>query len=188
MKQELKLLLKYSSVKTGDFVLASGKSSKIFIDCKRSLLLGSGIFLASRLLLDEIYIFADGDYNKVKLVGGVAIGGCPLATAVSLTSVSHPSFKKIHLDALYIRQAAKDHGSKNIIEGTYKSGSNIILLEDVITTGGSSINALHILKEAGLNPVAVMSIVDRQEGGVETIKKEFDIPVISLFKMEELLK
>jgi orotate phosphoribosyltransferase len=182
MKSELLSLLKQHSYKKGDFTLASGKKSPYFIDCKQTLLLAEGHVLSGRLLLDAILFLVSDAGMKVDAVAGVALGGCSIASAVSVIN----SIERLHLlDVLYIRKEEKDHGTKKLIEGNVKVGSNIVLLEDTITTGGSSVNALTILKDAGYNPVAVIAVVDRLEGGSATIREKFGIPAISLFTIKD---
>lgn len=186
---DLLTLLKKHSYKKGDFTLASGKKSSYFIDCKQTLLTANGHWLVGRLLFDTIDGFQTWEKVKINGIAAVALGGCSIASAVSTISATYiynDNKRLPELDVLYIRKEAKEHGTKNLIEGTLEKGSNIILLEDTITTGGSSINALAILKDAGYNPVAVMSVVDRLEGGSENISKNFDIPVISLFTIKEI--
>lgn len=188
MKAQLLALLKKYSYKTGDFTLSSGVKSNYFIDCKQTLLLAEGSFLASRIILEEIYKFSkDKGFLKIDVVAGVELGGCSLATAVSLMSISHPGYRKIILNSLYIRKTAKDHGTKNLIEGYAGPKSNIILLEDTLTTGKSSINALEVLKNEGYNPVAVIAIIDRLENGGVAIAERFGIPVISIFNIKDFI-
>lgn len=185
-RQELLSLLKKHSYKEGNFTLASGRESKYFIDCKQTLLLGQGHWLAGRLVFDTITHFMRKDNVRVPAVAGVALGGCSLASAVSTVSATY-IYNSIFpvMDVLYIRKEPKDHGTKKLIEGNVEKGSNVILLEDTITTGGSSIKALLALKEEGYNPVAVMSVVDRLEGGTKNITDSFGVPVISLYTIED---
>lgn len=178
--------LKTHSYKEGDFTLASGKKSSYFIDCKQTLLTADGHWLVGRLIFDTIEGFQVWEKVKIDAVAAVALGGCSIASAVSTISASYLYNNKWpRINTLYVRKETKDHGTKNLIEGNVERGSNVVLLEDTITTGGSSINALTILKDAGYNPVAVMSVVDRLEGGSENISKKFDIPIISLFTIKD---
>jgi orotate phosphoribosyltransferase len=107
--------------------------------------------------------------EPIVAVAGVELGGCPLASAVAVTSAlaGHP------LDALYVRKDAKDHGSKRLIEGSdhLQKGAQIALLEDVVTTGGSTLKAVAKLHEAGFVVRSVWALVDRQEGGAEAIRQ-----------------
>ncbi len=152
-------LLRTHAHKRGTFTLASGKTSDFFIDCKRVLLRAEGHLLAGRALLARL-----GPLD-VRGVAGVELGGCPLASAVSFASAAANS--AVPLDALYVRKAVKDHGSRQLVEGAdaLPAGARVALLEDVVTTGGSSLRALEVLREAGFVVAAVVAIVDRLEGG-----------------------
>lgn len=188
LRAELLELLKNISFKKGDFTLASGKKSDFFIDVKQTVLRGEGHLLVGQMLFERI---CELQTNKdIQLVAGVALGGCPLASAVSTISASYAINDKFPiLDALYIRKETKDHGTKNLIEGWHPNdeGEKVILLEDTLTTGGSSIAALKILFEAKYKPVCVLALVDRQEGGKEAIEREFRVPVFSIYSIEELI-
>ncbi len=157
-------LLRTHAHKRGTFTLASGKTSDFFIDCKRVLLRAEGHWLAGRALLARLG-------SEVQGVAGVELGGCPLASAVAFASAekAHREHGFAALDALYVRKVVKDHGSRQTIEGAdaLAKGASVALLEDVVTTGGSSLRALDQLKAAGLPVTRVIAVVDRLEGGRE---------------------
>jgi orotate phosphoribosyltransferase len=180
MKNRLFDLLKKHSFKEGDFTLSSGKKSKFFLDCKQTLLFAEGHYLAGFLLLNQIRLLG----KEVHGVAGVELGGCSLASSISLTSYTESS-GQLSLDALYVRKKTKDHGTSRLIEGYLPEKSSLVLVEDTITTGESSLKALRILRENNFVPIAVLSIVDREEGGKENIKREFNIPVYSLFSLKD---
>ena len=195
MKPKLLSLLKEHSFKRGEFTLASGKRSDYFLDCKTTLLRADGHYLSAHLILDALYKF-----SKVDTVAAVELGACPLASAVSTLSritefdgfnqYNQPTFHENYftpLNALYIRKSQKDHGTKQLIEGFYKPGDNVVLLEDVITTGKSTSNALGSLLDNGLNPIGVICLIDRLEGGAEEITKTFRIPLVSLFTIKDFV-
>lgn len=165
-------LLRERSFQRKRVILASGRESDFFIDCKQTVLTAEGHALVGSLmfaLLDEL--------PACDAVGGVELGGCPLASAVSLTSFQ----KRRPLPALYVRKAQKDHGTKRMIEGDRAMfpGIRVVLLEDVITTGGSSLRAVEALRSAGAEVVGVAALVDRNEGGAETIR-EAGLPLIAI--------
>jgi len=165
-------LLRQLSFERRNVVLASGRESDFFIDCKQTMLTAEGHALVGELmygLLDEL--------PPCEAVGGVELGGCPLASAVSLVSFQ----KGRPLNALYVRKAKKDHGTTKLVEGdkSLRPGLRVALLEDVITTGGSSLKAVEALKAAGADVVGVVALVDRQEGGAETIRAA-GLPLVSL--------
>jgi orotate phosphoribosyltransferase len=117
-------------------------------------------------------------------VGGVELGGCPLASAVSLISFQ----KGKPLPALYVRKERKDHGSAKLVEGDKAlfPGIRVVLLEDVITTGGSSLKAVDALKAAGATVVGIAALVDRLEGGADTIRAA-GIPLASLATRKDFM-
>ncbi|MGH7283152.1 MAG: orotate phosphoribosyltransferase [Polyangiaceae bacterium] len=161
-KARLLEILATLSYKQGTVTLASGKTSDFFIDCKQTVLTAEGHALVGELMLDAL------GSQKIDAVAGVELGGCPLASAVSLTS----SLRGTPLDAIYVRKEAKDHGSQRLIEGgtRLRKGARVALLEDVVTTGGSTLKAAKKLNAAGFEIAAVVALVDRLEGGREAIE------------------
>ena len=144
-------------------ILASGKESDFFIDCKQTILTAEGHALVGELMFEMLQ-----ELPECAAVGGVELGGCPLASAVSLVSFQRGR----PLPALYVRKARKDHGTTKLVEGDRSMSPQIpvVLLEDVVTTGGSSLNAVEALKAAGARVVGIAALVDRLEGGAETIQ------------------
>lgn len=140
--------------------LASGQTSDFFIDCKPTVLSAEGHHLVGELMLDALR-----QLPKCEAVAGVALGGCPLASAVSLTSV----IRNRPLPAVYVRKETKGHGTQKRVEGTVHAGMTVAILEDVITTGGSTLRAVEVLREAGCEVVGVVTLVDRLEGGLENL-------------------
>jgi orotate phosphoribosyltransferase len=174
--------LKKHCYKEGDFTLASGAKSNYLIDCKDFLLTSVGHIYAANLMLGYIADLED-DGPDIHGVAGVVLGGCSLASAASIISGQWSGRQPF--DALYIRKDPKDHGTTKLVEGQLLHGKNVVLLEDVLTTGSSAIKALQTLCGHGYKPVAVISIVDRLEGGRENIEKAFNIPVISLYTIKD---
>lgn len=154
------------------FILSSGRESDFFIDCKQTVLTAEGHALVGELMLAMLT-----ELPACDAVGGVALGGCPLASAVSL--VSHQ--KGRDLPALYVRTAQKEHGSGKLVEGDKSlfEGIRVVLLEDVVTTGKSSLRAVEALQSVGARVVGIAALVDRQEGGAEAIRAA-DLPLVSL--------
>lgn len=171
-RERLLSLLKQRSFERKKVILASGRESDFFVDCKQSVLTAEGHALVGELMFQAL-----GELPECDAVGGVELGGCPLASAVSL--VSHQRGRD--LPALYVRKARKDHGSAKLVEGDKAlfDGIRVVLLEDVITTGGSSLKAVEALRAVGANVVGILAVVDRQEGGAETIR-EAGLPLLSL--------
>lgn len=186
MRQELINLVRQKSFKVSHdppFTLASGKTSPYFLDLKTTLLNPKGITLVPHLIQEV----CQKNSLKFDLVAGVELGGVPLATAFSYFSYDY-TYNAIPTNcysALYIRKSAKDHGTKKLIEGEYTTAQRVLLLEDVVTSGGSSIRAVKVLQEAGLTVVGVVAVVDREEGGAANFA-DLNIPFYSLIKFSEL--
>ena len=156
-------LLRERSFARKKVTLASGRESDFFIDCKQTVLTAEGHALAGSLMLDAA--LAAGPFDAI---AGVELGGCPLASAASLTSFTRGAPK----DAVYVRKDAKDHGSKRQLEGDTRLPANasLVILEDVTTTGGSTLKAVEKLRAAGYEISSVVTLVDRLEGGREAIE------------------
>ncbi|MCC6552421.1 MAG: orotate phosphoribosyltransferase [Polyangiaceae bacterium] len=171
-REQLVRLLRERSFERKRVVLASGRESDFFIDCKQAILTAEGHALAGALMLDALDALPECD-----AVAGVELGGCPLASAVSLTSY----VRDRPLPALYVRKEVKDHGSRRMIEGdrALRPGLRVAMLEDVITTGGSTLKAVEKLRAAGAEVVGVVALVDRLEGGAEAIRAA-GLPVVAI--------
>jgi len=165
-------LLTERSFERRKVILASGRESDFFIDCKQTMLTAEGHALVGELMFDLL-----SELPACEAVGGVELGGCPLASAVSLISFQRGR----PLNALYVRKAKKDHGTTKLVEGdkSLKPGLKVALLEDVVTTGGSSLKAVESLKAAGAEVVGIVALVDRQEGGAETIRAS-GLPLVTI--------
>lgn len=157
-------LLRERSFKRGTFTLTSGATSDFFIDCKKTVLSAEGHALIGRLMLDATRALVP----DVEVVAGVELGGCSLASSVALVSFRDGR----PLDAIYVRKQAKGHGTKKQIEGgdLLAPGTRIVVLEDTVTTGGSTLRAVEVLKESGYVVPGVVAIVDRLEGGADAIR------------------
>ena len=178
-RQRLVALLRERSFERKKVILASGRESDVFIDCKQSVLTAEGHALAGELMFNAL-----SEIPECDAVGGVELGGCPLASAVSLVSFQRGR----PLPALYVRKARKDHGSAKLVEGdkALRPGLRVALLEDVITTGGSSLKAVEALKSAGAEVVGILALVDREEGGAETIR-DAGLPLYSLTRRSDFM-
>ncbi len=177
-RERLLELLRERSYARKRVVLASGKESDFFIDCKQTVLLAEGHALAGEVMLNAL-----GTFPRVGAVAGVELGGCPLASAVALLSFQRGA----PLDAVYVRKDAKDHGSRRELEGNthLPAGTRVALLEDVVTTGGSTLKAVAKLRAAGYEVAGVVALVDRKEGGGEAIAAE--VPFVALYGREDFV-
>ena len=175
MKDELLKMLKESAYKKGEFTLSSGKSSDHYVNCKPVTLTGRGLTLASMALLEHV---------DTKVVAGLTLGADPLVSGVAVCSALDMRL----VDALIVRKEAKGHGTQAWIEGReYPEGTKVVVLEDVITTGGSAIKAVKKLRDAGYKVDRVVTVVDRQEDGeADAAMKEKGLELKSLFTLKEL--
>tara|TARA_Y100000748_G_C15303264_1_gene413172 strand:+ start:116 stop:652 length:537 start_codon:yes stop_codon:yes gene_type:complete len=176
MKDELLGLLKTYAYRKGEYKLSSGKSSDHYVNCKPVTLSGRGLTLSSLLMLKEV----DTPY-----VAGLTLGADPLVSGVALVSALDSRM----VNALIVRKEAKGHGTGAFIEGLLPpEGTEITVLEDVITTGGSAIKAVKRLRDAGFKVNRVVAIVDRQENEeADKAMKWADLELKSLYKLEELI-
>jgi len=179
MKQELIDILcrksfKYS--KAPSFKLVSGKLSQFYVNCKPTTLSARGMYLAGHLIFDEI---RDSDVSGV---GGLTFGADPLAVATAFASEINGQA----INALSIRKTKKDHGIVRWIEGDVQPGQRVVIIDDVATTGGSTIKAIERARSEGLDVVKSVILVDRQEGGLENIGQYVD-EVSSIINRDELI-
>ena len=142
------------------FKLVSGKMSNYYFNCKAVTLHPEGMHLIGNIIFEMI----KGQLPKG--IGGLTLGADPIACAVAYTSY----LKGAPIEAFVIRKSAKSHGTMQWIEGDVKRGDRVVIVDDVITTGRSTIEAINKAKEAGLDIVKVMALIDRQEGGRENIE------------------
>ena len=158
----------------GEYKLSSGKTSEHYVNCKPVTLSGRGLTLTSLLMLKEV---------NTNVVAGLTLGADPLVSGVSLVSALDGRM----VNALIVRKEAKGHGTQAWIEGLLPpEGTHVTVLEDVITTGGSSIKAVEKLRDAGYVVDRVVGIVDRQEDGeADTAMKESKLELISLFTLKD---
>jgi len=159
-RDELLTLLRTEAYQEGDFTLSSGQKSHYYINCKPVTLSARGALLVGRLLLAELP-------PKTQAVAGLTLGADPIVTAVSVVS-AYERQPGQQLPALIIRKESKAHGTQAYIEGpVLPPGTQITVLEDVVTTGGSALKAVKRLQDAGYVVNGVLGIVDRECGGRE---------------------
>lgn len=154
-RQALIDLVREKGLKFGDFTLASGKKAKFYLDCRRVTLDSHGANLVGDGILDLI-----GD-RWPDAVGGMAIGADPISAAI--ITLAHQRGK--HLSGFIVRKEAKEHGTGRVVEGPVEPGMSAIIVEDVVTTGGSSLKAIEHVEAFGMKVQGVIAIIDRLEGG-----------------------
>lgn len=179
-KTQLKELLLKKSYRKGTFTLTSGATSDFYVDGKQTTLSAEGAYLCGRLL----YRLIKDHHEKIDGVGGMTLGADPLVTAVSI--VSH--LENDPIPAFIVRKESKGHGTNNYIEGknNLAPGALVALVEDVVTTGGTLIKVIERVESEGFRVGLVATIVDRQEGGAETLAAR-GYPLASIFTREQLI-
>ncbi len=176
-------LLASKSAKRGDFVLASGRRSNLYVDCRLTAMHPEGQLLIGRTGLAALR--AKG--WPVDSVGGLTLGADPIAYAIAHASaLAAERGTDEMVRAFTVRKEAKQHGTGKLIEGPFQSGDRVVVVEDVITTGGSALKAIDAIRAAGGNIVGVLALVDRQEGGREAIEAT-GLEVMSLVTAADLM-
>jgi orotate phosphoribosyltransferase len=163
-RQALERLLLNRSVQRGDFVLTSGQRSSYYIDCRLATMSAEGMALIGRMGLDAIRRAG----WKPDSVGGLTMGADPVAYAIAAASFDTDA----PVDAFSVRKEAKGHGTGRLIEGNFKPGHAVVVVEDVITSGGSARRAAATIEDAGGKVLGVLAVVDREEGGKDALERE----------------
>src|SRR6187402_2176410 len=156
-REALKQLVRDKALKFGEFTLASGKKASYYLDCRQITLDAQGAKLVGAGMLELIAA------DMPDLVGGMAIGADPITAAIlTLAGVNNQPLRGV-----MVRKEAKQHGTGKLVEGPFQSGESLVIVEDVVTTGGSSLLAIERCEEVGLKVKRVLAIIDRLEGGRE---------------------
>ena len=150
-------LFRDRALKFGDFTLASGKKAKYYLDGKQITLHAEGLRLVAEGMLELAKDLADAE-----AVGGMSIGADPIVGGIlaAAAGTGHGD-----LVGFMVRKEAKDHGTKKYVEGPLQPGQKVLIVEDVVTTGGSSLKAIDRVEDFGAEVVGVLAIIDRMEGG-----------------------
>ena len=178
-------ILKEKSFFTGDFTLASGKKSNYYIDCRLTTLDPKGACLVGAAIRKTVNDKCKEMGISIDSIGGLTLGADPIALSASMASYQAEDDKTIK--PFVVRKAPKEHGKGKQIEGGFKEGDSVVALDDVITTGGSTLKAIEAIENEGGKVEFVLVLVDRQEGGKEIIE-ESGYKVFSLFTRDELFK
>jgi orotate phosphoribosyltransferase len=180
LRSRLLELLRERSLKLGRFTLTSGQTSHYYFDSKLTTLHPEGAYLTARLLLEEIR----ARKVEAQAIGGLTLGADPVVSAVAAVSWAERG-RYAPLAAFIVRKEPKKHGTQRYIEGfEAQPGTRVIIVDDVCTTGGSTLKAIAGAEEAGLVVAAVFCVVDREQGGREALAR---YPFYSLFTARELL-
>jgi len=177
-RQELLEMLAHKSFRLGEFQLSSGGASDYYIDCRATTLDARGAQLAGQVFLDEMR----GQGWHADAIGGLTMGADPIVVAVAVTSGT--------LHGFLVRKAEKQHGTGQRIEGFRKKGARVVIVDDVCTTGSSTVQAIEAAREFGFKVVGVMCLVERQDarGRPSVEKAAAPAPFISIFTANEVRK
>lgn len=174
-------LLKSLSFKRGQFTLASGKTSSWYMDCRMSALSGEGSWLIGQLFYHALQYLE----RPVSTVGGMVLGAAPLVTSVT----AYSAFVGQPIDGFLVRKEAKAHGGNKQIEGHLNPYSRVVLVEDVVTTGGSTLKAIAAIRQQfpHVDVVGVLALVDRHAGARERFLQQ-GVPLHTLFGIDAFLQ
>lgn len=167
-------LFRERALKFGDFTLASGKKAKYYLDGKQITLHARGLKLVSQGLLELLQL------DRIQAVGGMSIGADPIVAGI--LSVAADSQRD--LLGFLVRKESKGHGTNKFVEGPVQPGMKVAIVEDVVTTGGSSLQAIDRVREFGCEVTQVLAIIDRMEGGAKNFA-ERNIPFRSLLTIQD---
>lgn len=156
-RDALQQLIRDKALKFGDFTLASGKKASYYLDCRQITLDAEGARLVGEGMLELLAP------DLPDLVGGMAIGADPITAAI----LTLAGTKGLPLRGVMVRKEPKQHGTGRLVEGPFQPGESVAIVEDVVTTGGSSLKAIEHCATAGLKIQRVLAIIDRLEGGRE---------------------
>ena len=178
-RERLVALLLERSFRVGDFVLSSGARSRFYIDCRTTTTHAEGQAVVGRLGLAAVREAG----LRPDAIGGLTMGADPLAYAIAHASwiAGDP------VNAFTVRKEPKAHGTGKRVEGCFAAGMRVVVMEDVVTTGGSALRAIEAVEAEGGEVIAVLSLVDREEGGREAIEAR-GYPVHAIVGVGELLR
>jgi orotate phosphoribosyltransferase len=177
-RDELLALLAARSAKLGTFTLASGRQSSLYIDARLTTMSPDGMTLIGPLGLAAI---RDAGW-AADSVGGLTLGADPIAVAISYASAATDA----PVRAFTVRKEPKQHGTGRLIEGPYRAGDRVVVIEDTITTGGSARRAIDAVRAAEGTVLGVLALVDREEGGADALRSE-GVDVVSLARAAEIV-
>ncbi len=178
-------LLTEKSVLHGTFTLASGAQSDLYVDARVTTLDPRGALLIGRVGWQLVKRTAETRNVRVDAIGGLTMGADPVALSIGIASRIDDSQNT--LQVFTVRKAAKDHGRQKRIEGNFAKGDSVVVVDDVITTGGSTLQAIDAIEEAGGRVAFVLVLMDRQEGGRAAIEQRGHA-VVSIFTRADLLR
>jgi orotate phosphoribosyltransferase len=171
-------ILAERSARRGQFTLASGRQSTLYIDARLTTMSPDGLALIGPLALAALH---DVDW-RVHAIGGLTLGADPISYAIAYASADTAS----PLRAFTVRKEAKAHGTGRLIEGPFREGDRVAVIEDVITTGGSALRAAEAVRAAGGTVAGILALVDREEGGRDALVSA-GLPVVALARASDIV-
>ena len=183
LKEQLRSLLQEKSIYRGEFTLASGAKSDFYVDARVTTLDPRGACLIGEVGWEVVKETASKLGKRVDAIGGLTMGADPVALSIGIAAQRQdPSTP---LQVFTVRKSIKEHGRQKRIEGNFSPGNCVVVVDDVITTGGSTLQAIDAIEEAGGQIAFVILLVDREEGGCANIEKRGH-KVIPIFTRAEL--
>jgi orotate phosphoribosyltransferase len=181
----LELLVRHSFQQNADpiFTLASGRKSRYYINCKKTTFMPEAMPLLGGLFFEWIKAGERRGGERIDAVGGLTLGADPIAYAVAY----HSALQGMPIRAFSVRKEPKGHGAQKWVEGFDQAGARVVIIEDVVTTGASTLRAIEGALNAGFRIQAVLALVDRQEGGREELQKNGYV-LESIYTTEDLLR
>ena len=177
-------ILKTNSVRRGTFTLASGATSDLYVNCKLTTLDPQAALLVGAAGWDLVRNTAAELGVEIAAVGGLTMGADAIALSIGIAAELEEPGRS--LQTFIVRKATKEHGTKKRIEGNFHAGDRVVVIDDVITTGGSTIQAIEAVQAEGGKVAFVLALVDRQEGGRANIEQR-GVRVVSVFTRADVV-
>ena len=184
IREQLRALLQEKSVCHGEFTLASGAKSDFYVDARVTTMDPRGACLIGEVGWELVKETASKLGKRVDAIGGLTLGADAVALSIGIAAQRQDASTPFQV--FTVRKKAKEHGRQKRIEGNFSPGNSVVVVDDVITTGGSTIQAIDAIEEAGGRVAFVIVLVDREEGGRENIEKRGH-KVIPIFSRRELV-
>jgi orotate phosphoribosyltransferase len=176
-RERLLSLIRERSYKSGEFKLASGKTSNFYFDGKMVELMPEGAHLIGEVICEAI---KDLDFDAI---GGLAVGAVPMVTSAVISCFRH----NVKIEGIFVRSEAKSHGTRKVVEGKLEPGNRVVIIDDVATTGNSMMEAIKAVEDAGATVGLVLVLVNRQEGAEEFFRQK-GYPFEWIFTKEEVME
>ncbi len=184
-RSKLLALLIEKSVRRGEFTLASGAKSDLYVNCKKTALDPAAALLMGAVGWELVKSTSAEMNLQVDAIGGLTMGADPISLSIGIASQLDTPGNP--LQTFTVRKAAKEYGMKKLIEGNFSEGNHVVVVDDVITTGGSTLQAIAAVEAEGGKVAFVIALVDRQEGGRENIEAK-GYKVVSFFTRADVLR